>query len=268
MLMRDFGITVICCTPSYFLHIIDHAEKIGVDIRKLPLRAGFFGAEPWTEEMRKRIEELAGIKAYDIYGLSEIIGPGVGAESQAQDGLHIFEDHFFPEIVDPKTGESLPDGEEGELVLSTLSKEAMPILRYRTHDITSILTTPSGCGRTIRRIRRINRRSDDMFIIRGVNVFPSQIETAILQIEDTLPHYLIILTRQNNLDQITIQVEVTEKYFSDKVSELQSLRQRLAHAVEQIIGIRAELQLVEPRTLARSEGKIARVSDRRNQPQN
>ncbi len=263
MLMRDFGITVICCTPTYFLHIIDHAEKIGVDIRKLPLRAGFFGAEPWTEEMRKRIEEMAGIKAYDIYGLSEIIGPGVGAESKSQDGLHIFEDHFFPEIVDPKTGESLPDGEEGELVLSTLSKEAMPILRYRTHDITSILTSPSGCGRTIRRIRRINRRSDDMFIIRGVNVFPSQIETAILQIEDTLPHYLIILTRKDNLDQITIQVEVTEKYFSDKISELQSLRQRLAHAVEQIIGIRAELQLVEPRTLARSEGKLARVSDRR-----
>ena len=175
-IMKDFGVSAICCTPSYFLHICDRAEEIGVDIRELPLRVGVFGAEPWSDAMRVRIEQAAGITAFDIYGLTEIIGPGVGAECFVQNGLHIFEDHFYPEIIDPETCEPLPDGESGELVLTTLSKQAMPILRYRTRDITSIIAEPCACGRTVRRIRRITHRSDDMFIIRGVNVFPSQIE--------------------------------------------------------------------------------------------
>ncbi len=196
MVMRDFGVSAICCTPSYFLHIIDRAAEMGVDPRALAIRAGIFGAEPWTESMRLRIQETAGIKAFDIYGLSEIIGPGVAAECCEQQGLHVFEDHFYPEIIDPQTGSVLPDGEVGELVLTTLSKEAMPMLRYRTRDITAMIPERCPCGRTIRRIRRVLHRSDDMFIIRGVNVFPSQIEAALLAVRGTLPHYQIVLSRR------------------------------------------------------------------------
>ncbi|AKJ63811.1 phenylacetate--CoA ligase family protein [Kiritimatiella glycovorans] len=263
MVLRDFGVTAICCTPSYFLHLIERAEAMGLDWSELPLRAGIFGAEPWTEGMRARIEARTGIRAYDIYGLSEIIGPGVGTECEAQAGLHIFEDHFLVEIVDPETGEPMPDGEEGELVLTTLSKQAMPVIRYRTHDITRIIAEPCPCGRTLRRIERIARRSDDMIIVRGVNVFPSQIEAALLKVEETLPHYRIVLTREEGLDRMQVQVEVTESVFSDRVREMEELRQRLAHAVEETVGLRVDLRLAEPHTLERSAGKARRVDDRR-----
>jgi phenylacetate-CoA ligase len=264
MVMRDFGVTALCATPSYFLHVIERAGELGVDMKALPLRVGVFGAEPWSSAMRERIEADAGIKAFDIYGLSEIIGPGVASECAAQDGLHVFEDHFYPEIIDPQTGEPLPDGSEGELVLTTLSKKAMPMIRYRTRDITSIIAERCSCGRSLRRIRRIGRRSDDMFIIRGVNVYPSQIEAALLAVEGTLPHYQIILTREQGLDQITVEVEVTSEVFSDKIRALEDVRARLAHAIEHILGIRVDLRLVEPRSIERSQGKAKRVIDRRN----
>ena len=198
MILKDFGVTVVCCTPSYFLHMLERAKEMGISLEALPLRTGVFGAEPWSDAMRTHIEEKAAIKAFDLYGLSEIIGPGVACECSAQKGLHIFEDHFYPEIVDPDTGTPLPDGNEGELVLTTLTKQALPMIRYRTRDITNIIPEPCSCGRTSRRIERIARRSDDMFIIRGVNVFPSQIEDALLDVEGTLPHYQIILTRKTS----------------------------------------------------------------------
>jgi phenylacetate-CoA ligase len=264
MLMKDFGVSALCCTPSYFLHIVDRAEEMGIDIRELPIRAGIFGAEPWSESMRGRLESGGGIKAYDIYGLSEIIGPGVASECEAQSGLHIFEDHFYPEIINPETGDSVPDGEEGELVFTTLSKRAMPVIRYRTRDITSIIPEPCACGRIVRRIKRIARRSDDMFIIRGVNVFPSQVETALLSVEDTLPHYHIILEREKDLDIMTVEVEVTAKYFSDKVRAIEDLHHKLSHAIEQTLGVKVSLRLVEPHTIKRSEGKAKRVIDNRD----
>jgi phenylacetate-CoA ligase len=262
-LIVDFAARVLCATPSYALAIAEVAEHQGVDLRKSALEVGMFGAEPWSEAMRRRIEKDSGIKAYDIYGLSEIIGPGVGIECQHQAGLHIFEDHFYPEVVDPKTGEPLPAGEEGELVLTTLSKQAMPMIRYRTRDITSIAPEPCACGRTLRRIRRISRRSDDMFIIRGVNVFPSQVETALLAVEGTLPHYQIVLRREKGLDEMEVKVEVTPEVFSDQIRALESLHQKLAQSIEHTLGIRVKVSLVEPRTLQRSEGKAKRVLDQR-----
>jgi phenylacetate-CoA ligase len=266
MLMKDFGVTAVCCTPSYFLHMIDRAAQLDIDIRELPLRVGVFGAEPWTGAMRDRIQNLTGIQAFDIYGLSEIIGPGVAVECPCQDGLHIFEDHFYPEIVDPDTGVVLPDGEDGELVLTTLSKQAMPMIRYRTRDITALLPEPCPCGRSLRRMRRVGRRTDDMMIIRGVNVFPSQIESALLEVEGTLPHYQIILTRHRGLDQIEVQVEVTSESFSDKIGALEQLNDKIADAIEHVINIRVQVTLVEPNTIQRSEGKAKRVIDRRLQP--
>jgi phenylacetate-CoA ligase len=264
MVMRDFGVTAICCTPSYFLHMVDRAAELGVDLRDLPLRAGVFGAEPWTEAMRARIEDMAGIKAFDIYGLSEIIGPGVAMECECQDGLHIFEDHFYPEIIDPVTADLMPPGAEGELVLTTLSKQAMPVIRYRTRDITALLPDPCPCGRTLRRMRRISRRSDDMLIIRGVNVFPSQIESVLLATADTMPHYQIILTREHGLDQMEVQVEVTARMFSDTVGALETLNDQLADAMERVLQVRTRITLVEPHTIPRSEGKSRRVIDRRS----
>ena len=261
MVLRDFGVTGICCTPSYFVHLVERAGELGVD---LPLRAGVFGAEPWTESMRRHVEDSSGIRAYDVYGLSEIVGPGVGVECAAQDGLHIFEDHFYPEIIDPVTLRPVPDGDEGELVLTTLSKRAMPMIRYRTRDITSIIPEPCPCGRTLRRIRRIGRRSDDMFIIRGVNVFPSQIEAALLEVEGTLPHYQIVLTREKGLDEAEVQVEVTPALFSDKIGALEKLESRLIAALDHTLGIRVRVRLVEPQTIERSIGKAKRVIDRRN----
>jgi phenylacetate-CoA ligase len=264
MIMQDFSATVICCTPSYFVHLAERALKMGVDMKNLPIRIGAFGAEPWSESMRKHIEDATGVRAFDIYGLSEIVGPGVGFECPCREGLHILEDYFYPEIINPETGQVLPDGSEGELVLTTLGKEAMPMIRYRTRDITSLLTEPCACGRTIRRIRRISRRSDDMLIIRGVNVFPSQIEHALLEVEGTLPHYQIFLFRESGLDQIKVQVEVTPEFFSDKVSVLEGLQNRLHQALENTLGIHVQVELAEPHTLARSEGKAKRVIDQRN----
>ena len=263
MLMSDFGTTAICCTPTYFLHMIERAEAMGVDMRTLPLRAGIFGAEPSSEGMRKHIEANSSIKAFDIYGLSEIIGPGVGVECVCQNGLHIFEDHFYPEIVDPETGELMADGEEGELVLTTLSKQAMPLLRYRTRDITSFYTEECECGRTLRRIRRIRRRCDDMLIVRGINVFPSQVESVLLAMEGTLPHYQIILTREHGLDQMEVQVEVKSQLFTDTVRGLEAMERKLAQAIERVLQVRVHITLVEPRTIQRSEGKAKRVIDRR-----
>ena len=263
MLLKDFGVTAMCCTPTYFLHLIERAAEMGVDIRELPLRAGVFGAEPWSEAMRQRIEKLSGVEAFDIYGLSEIIGPGVGCECRRHQGLHILEDLFYPEIVDPDSGAPLPDGEIGELVLTTLSKQAMPMIRYRTRDITAILAGRCDCGRTIRRIARIGRRSDDMLIVRGVNVFPSQVETALLEVEGTLPHYQILLTREHGLDQMEVEVEVTPQMFEDKIGALQELNQRLQAALDHVLGIRVRVALVEAHTIERSEGKAKRVIDRR-----
>ena len=262
MIMRDFGVTVVCCTPSYMTHLLERAREMKIDTGKL--RAGVFGAEPWTEGMRQHIQAISGIKAFDIYGLSEIIGPGVGCECVHQNGLHLFEDHFYPEIIDPQTGQVLPDGTEGELVLTTLSKQAMPMIRYRTRDITSLMLEACRCGRTIRKIQRIGRRSDDMFIIRGVNVFPSQIEAALLAVEGTVPHYQIVLTREKGLDQIEVRVEVTPEVFSDEVRELEALHKRLEHSLEQILNIRCAVRLVEPHSIQRSEGKAKRVIDQRN----
>ncbi|HQE61352.1 MAG TPA: phenylacetate--CoA ligase [Candidatus Latescibacteria bacterium] len=264
MVMKDFGVTAIACTPSYFLHLLERASELGVDFHDLRVRVGIFGAEPWSETMRRRIEEISGIKAYDIYGLSEIVGPGVGIECSCQCGLHIFEDHFYPEIIDPVTNAPCAEGEEGELVLTTLSKQAMPMIRYRTRDITSFVEGPCACGRTLRRIKRIGRRADDMFIIRGVNVFPSQIESALLAVEGTLPHYQIVLTREKGLDQMEVQVEVTAEVFSDRIGALEALHTKLESELEHTLGIRAEVRLVEPHAIQRSEGKAKRVIDKRN----
>ena len=263
MVMKDFGATAICCTPSYFLHLVDQAPECGIDFKDLKLRAGIFGAEPWTESMRRRIEADSGIKAYDIYGLSEIIGPGVAMECQCQAGPHIFEDYFYPEIIDPKTEKTCPEGEEGELVLTTLSKQAMPMIRYRTRDITALTAERCECGRTLRRIKRISRRSDDMFIIRGINVYPSQIETALLRVEGALPHYQILLTREKGLDVMEVQVEVTPEVFGDTVGALEQLQEKLNRSIETTVGLRAQVRLVQPRTLQRSEGKAKRVIDQR-----
>jgi len=263
MVMKDFGVTAICCTPSYFLHLIDQAAEVGVNLKDLPLRVGVFGAEPWTESMRRRIEADSGIKAYDIYGLSEIIGPGVAMECECQAGPHIFEDYFYPEIIHLKTGKPCADGEEGELVLTTLGKHAMPMIRYRTRDITTLTSETCECGRTLRRIKRIGRRADDMFIIRGINVYPSQVETALLKVEGTLPHYQIVLTREEDLDVMEVQVEVTPEVFADTVGALEQLRRNLTKSVETIVGVRAKVRLVQPRTIQRSEGKAKRVIDQR-----
>jgi phenylacetate-CoA ligase len=262
-LMNDLGVSAIGCTPSYFLHILTRAEQIGVDLRGLPLRVGVFGAEPWTEAMRQRIETAAGIRACDVYGLGEIVGPGVASECTGQDGLHVFEDHFYPEIIDPETNLPAPEGAEGELVLTTLTKEAMPLLRYRTRDVTRFLPGRSPSGRTLRRIARIAHRTDDMFIVRGVKVFPAQIETALLNVEGTLPHYRIVLTRSEGLDQMNVEVEVTREILSDRVGALETLRQRIAREIEQALGLGAGVTLAEPLSLQRSEGKAARVIDRR-----
>jgi phenylacetate-CoA ligase len=265
MVMKDFGATAICCTPTYFLHIIDRAAQLGVDLKALPLRVGVFGAEPWTDSMRRHIESATNIHAFDIYGLSEIIGPGVAIECPCHDGLHIFEDHFYPEIIDPESGRVLADGQEGELVLTTLSKWAMPMIRYRTRDITALIPGACACGRSLRRMRRIGRRSDDMLIIRGVNVYPSQIEAVLLEVEGTLPHYQIILTREHGLDQVEVQVEVTAQVFSDRVGALEALEEKLADTLERVLGIRIKITLVEPQTIQRSEGKAKRVIDKRGQ---
>ncbi len=262
-IMQDFMPTLLACTPSYALYLAESLEAAGIDVTKLSLKSGVFGAEPWTDEMRKEIERGLNIKAYDIYGLSEIIGPGVAYECDCQSGLHVNEDFFYPEVIDPDTLQPLPDGTEGELVFTCLTKEALPLIRYRTRDITKIIPEPCACGRTSRRIRKPRGRTDDMLIIRGVNVFPSQIESVLLDLGGTLPHYMIIVDRVNNLDQMTIQVEITSSMLSDTVRELEVIEKRIFHAMQSKIGINATIQLVEPRTIARSEGKAKRVIDNR-----
>ncbi|HWI40950.1 MAG TPA: phenylacetate--CoA ligase [Verrucomicrobiae bacterium] len=264
MIMQDFGSTVLTCTPSYSLFMAEAAREEGVDFRDLKLKVGIFGAEPWTEAMRAEIESKLNLTAIDIYGLSEIMGPGVAIECcEAKNGLHIWEDHFLPEIIDPETGEVLGEGEPGELVISTITKEGIPLVRYRTRDITSISYEPCACGRTHARIARMSGRSDDMLIIRGVNVFPSQIESILMQIEGVEPHYLLIVDRKDNLDTLEVQVEVDERLFSDEVKHLQILAARIEKEIKDMLGVTSRVRLVEPRTIARSEGKAKRVIDNR-----
>lgn len=261
-MMVDFGATGLMCTPSYLMHIAEVIEEKGLK-DKIKLKATLNGAEPWTENMRKQIEERLGIEAHDIYGLSEIMGPGVATDCHYHRGLHIFEDHFFPEIVDPKTLEPVPDGETGELVITTLTKEGIPLIRYRTKDLTSITHEKCECGRTTVRISRFTGRSDDMLIIRGVNVFPSQIETALLTVDGITPNYQIIVDRVNHQDTLAILVEVEERFFSDEIKELETLQKKIEHAVHQTIGLHAKIKLVEPKTIERSMGKAVRVIDKR-----
>ena len=264
MLLRDFGATVLCCTPSYSLVLYEAALESGIDFKELPLRVGVFGAEPWTDEMRRDIEQKMGIKAIDIYGLSEIMGPGVGIECiEAQNGAHLQEDHFLCEVIDPVTKEPVGPGEAGELVITTLTKEAQPLIRYRTRDITRLVKTPCKCGRTFARMQRVQGRSDDMLIIRGVNVFPSQIEEALLSVEGTAPHYVIVLTNDGTMDDIEVHVEMTPEIFSDRIAAVEGLAKKISAAIERIINIRVKVRLVEPNTIARSEGKAKRVLDQR-----
>jgi len=262
-LMRDFGTTVLACTPSYALYLAEAIQDNGISRDDLKLRCGVFGAEPWTENMRKEIEEKLRIKAIDIFGLSEIIGPGVASECQEQEGLHINEDHFFPEIIDPETLEVLPEGSVGELVFTTITKEGLPLIRYRTRDLTRLNYSKCKCGRTLVRMDKCLGRSDDMLIIRGVNLFPSQIETVLLAMSEIKPHYRIIVDRLNNLDVIELQVEVDEVFFQDKISQLQNLRNRLQDNLENAVGLSIKVTLVEPKTIERSEGKSKRVIDNR-----
>jgi len=262
-LMKDFGTTVLACTPSYALYLAEALDESGIKRDELKLKSGVFGAEPWTENMRKEIEEKLGIKAIDIYGLSEIIGPGVASECELQCGLHINEDHFYPEIIDPETGEVLPEGEMGELVFTTITKQGLPLIRYRTHDLSRLIYEKCECGRTLVRMEKSLGRSDDMLIIRGVNLFPSQIETVLLEMAEVKPYYLIIVDRINNLDTIELQVEVEEQFFQDKISQLQEIRNRLADNLHSATGLGIKVTLVEPKTLERSEGKAKRVVDKR-----
>lgn len=264
MLMRDLGVTAIACTPSYFLRIIDEAKRQGIDFRKdTKLKHGIFGAEPWTTEMREAIERETGIIAHDIYGLTEIAGPGVAGSCQHSNGLHIWEDHFYPEIIDPDTLEPLPDGEQGELVFTTISRTGTPMIRYRTRDLTKLRVETCQCGRTMRVMDRICARSDDMLIIHGVNVFPGQIEAGLLRVPEVAPHYQILLSSTDDLDLFEIKVEITPEAFSDSVRHMENLRRRVFDAVKTIIGLSPRIILVEPGSLPRSEGKIRRVIDNR-----
>ena len=266
MILQDFGPTAICCTPSYAMNLAEQGQAMGIDMRSLKLRVGIFGAEPWSEEMRQTIEKAFDIKAMNIYGLSEIMGPGVAMEcSEAREGMHIFEDHFLVETINPDTGEVLPPGESGELVFTTLTKEAVPLIRYRTRDISRLHTVPCRCGRTSYRMDRVMGRSDDMLIIRGVNVFPSQIEAILVSIEGLEPHYQLIVDRVGNLDTLEVQVEVTESLFAnaDEVKVLQRLEKRISDNMKDYLGVTAKVKLVEPKTIQRSEGKASRVIDRR-----
>jgi len=262
-ILQDFGSTAIACTPSYAMFLAEAMEETGMKPEDIKLRVGIFGAEPWTENMRREIENKLRIKAIDIYGLSEVIGPGVASECLEQKGLHVFEDHFIPEIIDVNTLEVLPEGEKGELVFTTVTKEGLPLIRYRTRDLTSLDYSPCKCGRTIVRMAKCTGRSDDMLIIRGVNIFPSQIETVLLEMSETKPHYHIVVDRINNLDVLRVEVEVDERFFLDKISQLQSIRQKLTGNLESALGISVDVKLVEPKTIQRSEGKSMRVSDNR-----
>ncbi len=264
MLMKDLNVTVICCTPSYFLHLATVAEKLGVDFRRdTKLKHGIFGAEPWTDEMRSKIEDISGITAHDIYGLTEIAGPGVAGNCGHSNGLHIWEDHFYPEIVDPDTLEPLPDGEEGELVITTLDRFGTPMIRYRTRDLSRLQVQQCPCGRTMRVMDRVHARSDDMLIIHGVNVFPTQIEACLLKVPQVAPHYMIELSSTATMDRFEIKVEVTEGAFSDTVSDMELIRRKVASSIKEVVGLSPIITLVPSGTLPRSEGKIKRVIDNR-----
>ncbi len=262
-IMKDFGTTLLACTPSYALFIAETLEEMDIKPEELQLKSGLFGAEPWSENMRQVIESRLKIDAFDIYGLSEVIGPGVSSECSARAGLHICEDHFIPEVIDPNTGEVLPDGAVGELVITSITKEALPVIRYRTRDITSLDRVTCSCGRTHARMKKVSGRSDDMLIIRGVNVFPSQIESILLDIGETEPHYQIIVDRHGSLDTLEVWVEVSEKMFSDQVRGLESLENIIYSEIDNILGVSAKVRLVEPKTITRSEGKAQRVIDKR-----
>ena len=263
-LLRDFGATALCCTPSYALHLWEAGQEVGIDFRDLPLRTGVFGAEPWTEEMRQDIEQKMGINALNIYGLSEVMGPGVAMEClESKCGMHLWEDHFLPEIIDPVTGEQLPEGEVGELVITTLTKEGIPLIRYRTRDLTSLDYTPCRCGRTHVRLTRIRGRSDDMLIIRGVNVFPQQIEALLMENQNLSPNYQIIVDRVNNLDTLEVQVEMNETLFADEIRKLQSLESSIQKSIKEFLGVTTKVRLMEPHSIQRSEGKAKRIIDKR-----
>lgn len=263
-LMKDFKSTVLLSTPSYALNLAETMADMGIDPKDLSLKVGVFGAEPWSENMREEIQSKLGIKAIDIYGLSEIIGPGVAIECfEEQKGLHVMEDHFLPEIVDPDTFEPLALGEKGELVFTTLTKEAFPVIRYRTKDFSRIITATCACGRSFYRMEKVTGRSDDMMIIRGVNVFPSQIEHVLMSIEGVEPHYMIIVDRLGNLDTLEVQVEVSESIFSDEIKELENLTKRIQTEIKDLLGVSCKATLVEPKTIQRSEGKAQRVIDKR-----
>jgi len=264
LIMKDFGPTVLTCTPSYALHLSEVAAEVGVSFKDLRFKAGIFGAEPWSEKMREEIERKLNLSAVDIYGLSEVLGPGVSIEcKEAKKGLHIAEDHFIPEVIDPITGEALPYGEKGELVFTSITKEAFPVIRYRTRDITSLNPEPCICGRTHIRMNRVSGRTDDMLIIRGVNVFPSQIESVLMEIEGVEPHYQLVVDRVDNLDILSVMVEVGEHDFSDEVGVMLTLEKKIAKNIKEYLGVSAKVKLVEPKSIARSEGKAKRVIDNR-----
>lgn len=263
-ILQDYGSDILCCTPSYAMYIGETVRDKGIDPRSLRLRAGIFGAEPWTEEMRREIERLLDIKAYDIYGLSEIAGPGVSCECMEQNGMHINEDFFYPEVIDPVTGEPLPDGEYGELVFTCIGKEALPLIRYRTRDICALNHEKCACGRTTARMCKPRGRTDDMLIIRGINVFPSQIESVLLDLGMD-PNYQLIVGRQNNLDTLEVQVEMNESMFSDTVRNLEAVKKQIAGALQSTLNIVAKIRLLEPKSIQRSEGKAKRVIDKRVQ---
>ncbi len=264
MLMQDFGTNILACTPSYALFLAEEGIAAGIDFKKLPIRAGILGAEPWTENMRMQIESKMDITALDIYGLSEVMGPGVSMECMAKQGSHIAEDHFIAEVIDPDTGEALPYGEQGELVLTTIMKEGIPLLRYRTRDISTLHPEVCACGRTHMRMKRIAGRTDDMLIIRGVNVFPSQVESVLLEFGETEPHYLLVVDRKGDLDDLEIWVELSERMFSDEIKHLETLEGRIRHKILSVLNINVKIKFVEPRTIPRSEGKAKRVMDRRD----
>ncbi len=262
-LMHDFGSTAIACTPSYALYLAEALKETGIPREEFKLRVGIFGAEPWTENMRKEIENKLGIEAYNIYGLSEIMGPGVSHECRCKNGSHIVDDHFYPEIISPDTLEQLPYGTQGELVFTTLTKEGLPLLRYRTKDLCTLDGEICECGRTSVRMSRIVGRSDDMLIIRGVNVFPTQIESVILEIEELEPHYLLVVDRKNNLDTLEVQVELKDGFYSDEISKMLALQKKIASRIHSVLGLGCNVKLVEPNAIARSEGKAKRVIDKR-----
>ena len=262
-MMVDFGSTILCCTPSYALNIAEVMQEMGVEREQMKLKSAILGAEPWSDEMRRQIEEELIVSAHDIYGLSEVVGPGVSIECSQKKGLHIFEDSFIPEVIDPVSGEVLPPGERGELVFTNINKEGLALIRYRTRDISRLFPEPCACGRTHVRMERITGRTDDMLIIRGVNVFPSQVEMVLMQIPGLSPHYKLVVDRIDNLDVLEVQVEVSPEIFSDEIKQLEELEKRIRGEVQSYLGVGVRVRLMEPRSIQRSEGKAVRVIDKR-----